>query len=80
MRISAHLLDGQSRASCDTMPVIGFLSTRDASDSATLIAAYREGLKDSGYVEGQDVAAEYRWGGGLYDRMPELASELVQRH
>lgn len=68
-----------ARAQQTTMPVIGFLSTRDLSDSAKLIAAYREGLKESGYVEGRNVAIDYRWGGGRYDRMPELATELVER-
>jgi putative ABC transport system substrate-binding protein len=61
------------------MPVIGFLSTRIANESAHLVAAFRRGLAENGYVEGQNVAVEYRWALGQYDRLPVLATELVRR-
>src|SRR6266545_2758351 len=61
------------------MPVIGFLSTRMPNESAHLVAAFRRGLAENGYVEGQNVAVEYRWALGQYDRLPALATELVRR-
>ena len=60
------------------MPVIGFL-TRVARADAHLIAAFRQGLAEAGFVEGRNVAIEYRWAEGQYDRLPELAGELVRR-
>ena len=61
-------------------PVIGFLSsTSPQGPFATLLAAFHQGLKDGGYVEGQNVAIEYRWAQGQYDRLPTLAADLVQR-
>jgi putative tryptophan/tyrosine transport system substrate-binding protein len=59
------------------MPVIGFLSGVSASTFAPMIAAFHEGLKETGYVEGQNVAIEYRWAQGQYDRLPALAADLV---
>jgi putative tryptophan/tyrosine transport system substrate-binding protein len=56
------------------MPVIGFLSARSPAESANLIAGFREGLKESGYVEGENVAIEYRWAENQYDRRPALAA------
>jgi putative ABC transport system substrate-binding protein len=60
------------------MPVIGLLSNRAAGEDAHLLAAFRQGLKQSGYVEGQNVAIEYRWADGQYDRLPAMAAELVR--
>ena len=68
-----------ARAQQPAMPVIGFLSTRMPNDSAHLVAAFRRGLAENGYVEGQNVAVEYRWALGQYDRLPALATELVRR-
>jgi putative ABC transport system substrate-binding protein len=61
------------------MPVIGFMSSRSPGDSTDLVAAFRKGLSDTGYIEGQNVAIEYRWAEGQYDRLPALAAELVHR-
>ena len=61
------------------MPVIGFLGTTTPDDFASRVAGFREGLMKTGYIEGQNVAIEYRWPGGRYDRLPMLAAELVQR-
>ena len=59
--------------------IIGFLSARSPTDSERLVAAFREGLKDGGYSEGQNVAIEYRWAEGDFERLPSLANELVRR-
>ena len=62
-----------------TKPVIGFLRLTSAKDSAQLLAAWHEGLKDAGYIEGQNVSVEYRWAENHLDRLPSLAAELVRR-
>jgi putative tryptophan/tyrosine transport system substrate-binding protein len=67
-----------SRAQQPAMPVIGLLYVRSPDDSAPQLAAFRRGLAESGYVEGQNVAIEYKWGLGHYDQMPALAGELVR--
>jgi putative ABC transport system substrate-binding protein len=59
------------------MPVIGFLSSRSPGESAGVVAAFRQGLRESGFVEGQNVAIAFRWAEGRYDSLPALASELV---
>ena len=61
------------------MPVIGYLSARAPEDTANLLAAYRSGLAQNGFIEGQNVAIEYRWARGQYDRLPAMAAELVGR-
>jgi len=61
------------------MPVIGFLSSRSANPSAEMVAAFRESLSRAGYIEGRNVAIEFRWADGRYDRLPALASDLVRR-
>lgn len=60
-----------------TMPVIGFMSTRAPGDSSHLVAAFRRGLDEGGFVEGSNVRVEYRWAGGDYTRMSSIAVELV---
>lgn len=66
-----------ARAQSPAMPVIGFMSGRSPEDSSHLLAALRNGLSDFGFVEGQNIAIEFRWAGGQYDRLPSLAAELV---
>src|SRR5262249_12959988 len=61
------------------MPVIGFMSPRGPEDSANLLGAFRRGLKEGGFVEGQNVAIEFRWADGQYDRLPAMAADLVSR-
>ena len=68
-----------ARAQQTRMPVIGFLSSRASGDAPELLAAFLQGLKDAGFVEGQNVAIEYRFAGNQNERLPELAAELVHR-
>jgi putative ABC transport system substrate-binding protein len=68
-----------ARAQQSPLPVIGFLHSASLAPFAQFVAAFREGLKDAGYVEGQNVAIEYRWANGQYDRLPALANDLVKR-
>src|SRR4051794_35734917 len=63
-----------------TRAVIGYLSARSAQTDGPMLAALREGLKETGYVEGQNLSIEFRWGEGQYERLPPMASDLVQRH
>jgi putative tryptophan/tyrosine transport system substrate-binding protein len=61
------------------IPVIGFLSSRSPGEAASDLAAFHQGLGQTGYFEGKNVAMEYRWAEGQYDRLPGLAAELVAR-
>jgi putative ABC transport system substrate-binding protein len=61
------------------MPVIGFMSSRSADDSTRVVAAFRQGLAETGYVEGRNLAIEFRWAQGQFDRLPALAVDLVRR-
>jgi hypothetical protein len=68
-----------ARAQQASVPVIGLLNGATPDGYAPYVAAFREGLRRAGYVEGQNVAIEYRWAQGQYDRLPALAAELVRR-
>src|SRR5262245_50892866 len=69
------------RAQQAAMPVVGYLSpTSPIGAGQTALTAIRRGLRDNGFVEGQNVAVEYRWAEGQLDRLPALAAELVRRH
>jgi putative ABC transport system substrate-binding protein len=61
------------------LPVVGFLSARSVGDSALLLPGFHQGLKEAGYTEGQNVAIDYRFAEGQYDRLPALAADLVRR-
>ena len=68
-----------ARAQQPTMPVVGFLHSGSPRPNIDLIAAFRNGLNEAGYVEDKNVAIEYRWAEGQYSRLPALAADLVRR-
>ena len=61
------------------MPVVGFLRSTSLADATHLVTAFREGLKEAGFVENQNVAIEYRSGEGHLDRLTELVADLIRR-
>ena len=69
-----------ARAQQPATPVIGFLSVTFAGEQPHWLAAFRKGLGETGYVEGHNVSIEYRWAEGQYNRLPELAADLIRHH
>src|SRR5262249_36966206 len=61
------------------VPLVGFMSARSLDDSTHLLAAFHQGLAEEGFIERQNVAIEYRWARGDYDRLPAMAADLVRR-
>jgi putative tryptophan/tyrosine transport system substrate-binding protein len=68
-----------ARTQQPAMPVIGFMSTLSPENISRPVAGFHDGLKEAGYIDGKNVAIEYRWAQGHYDRLPELAADLVRR-
>src|SRR5438128_2372551 len=68
-----------ARAQQPAMPVVGYLAAGVPETSAERVAAFRKGLGEAGYIEGRNVAIEFRWGRNDNDRLPELAADLVRR-
>ena len=68
-----------ARAQQPGLPVVGFLSSRSPAEADADLAAFRQGLGQTGYFEGKNLAMEYRWAEGRYDRLPAMAAELVAR-
>jgi putative ABC transport system substrate-binding protein len=64
-----------ARAQQPAMPVVGFLSSRSPGESASVVAAFRQGLRETGFVEGRNLAIAFRWADGRYDSLPPLAAE-----
>jgi ABC-type uncharacterized transport system, periplasmic component len=68
------------RAQQPAVPVIGYLSSASSQGHASYLAGFHDGLREGGFIEGQNVTIEYRWANGQYQRLPELAADLVRRH
>jgi len=67
-----------ARAQQPATPIVGYLNSTSPAAAAPFVAAFQAGLAETGYVEGRNVRIEFRWAEGQYDRLPELASDLVR--
>ena len=76
---AAAALPFAARAQQPAMPIVGFVNGRSAEGSVRQAAAFRKGLNETGYVEGQNLIVEYHWLDGQYDRLPTLMADLVRR-
>jgi putative tryptophan/tyrosine transport system substrate-binding protein len=76
---AAAALPLTARAQQPAMPVIGFLNSQSPGPFSHMVAGFLRGLNESGFLDGKNVAIEYRWAEGQYDRLPALATELVRR-
>jgi len=68
-----------ARAQRPAIPVIGFLDATTAADTIYRVSAFRDGLKEAGFIDGHNVAIEFRWAENKFDRLPALAADLAQR-
>src|SRR5258707_3983214 len=75
---SAAVWPFATRAQQVSVPVVGFVRSTSAADSAHLVTAFRQGLKEAGFVEGQNVAVEYRWADNQFDRLPALVADVLR--
>src|SRR4051794_22508441 len=75
---AAVSLPGAVRAQQPAIPVIGFLSSRAPENNTNLTAAFHRGLKEAGYIEGQNLIIEYRWANNDHERLPDMAADLVR--
>src|SRR5215467_4237303 len=76
---TAATLPLATRAQQPAMPVVGFVSGRSPGSDAYLVEGFRRGLRENGFIEGQNVALEFRWADGRLDRLPAMAAELIER-
>ena len=77
--LGGGIIATQTHSAQQPIPLIGFLNGRSPNEAAGIVAAFRQGLSEAGFLEGQSVAIEYRWAEGRYERLPALASDLVSR-
>ena len=68
-----------ARAQQSARPMVGFLNTQSPDGFGQYAAAFRQGLKDVGFIEGENYVVEYRWGEGHYDRLPSLVAQLLEK-